>query len=252
MFFENSLKKKLRRGDTVFGAGVSISNSEIPEILSLVPFDFFQFDMEHGPLNLTSLEGLLQTTAAQITPIVRVPTNDALPIRQVLDAGAYGTMIPMVNSGDEALRAVKSSKYPPMGTRGMGARRAASYYSNSSDYIMRANEETMVIPMIETREGVQNAEEIISTKGVDAWFVGINDLAASLGHVGEPHSQAVSEAMNSILQIGKKADVAGGTLARSPEEARTFVKGGHKLILLGSDVSFLLGGAKSILAAVKA
>ena len=247
---KNLLKRKLRHGEYALGSWISIPNPEVPEILSLANFDWFLFDMEHGPLNVTVLENLIQTTSENVTPLVRVPANELVYVKQALDVGAQGVMVPMVNNETDALKATSFSKYPPMGARGLGARRASEYFAEHSEYLKEANEETMVVVQIETSDAVKNAEEIINSKGVDAWFVGPNDLAASLGHVGDPNCEAVREAMGKVLRIGIKADVAGGTLAFDTESARAFLKRGFRLLAIGSDDYFLLHGANSAVASV--
>lgn len=248
---KNLLREKLLRGEPTLGCWVTIAHPEIPEILSLLEFDWFLFDMEHAPITVASLESLLQATSQKITPIVRVPANDLVYIKQALDLGAHGVMIPMVNNREQAEQATRCVKYPPLGVRGLGARRASSYYTRHSEYLKTANRETMTIVQIETRQAVENFEEIIDTPNVDAWFVGPNDLAASLGHLGNPDAVDVQEAMDKILKIGIKHDIPGGTLAFSPKTARAYLEKGYKLIAVGSDDQLLISGASSMLSALK-
>jgi 2-dehydro-3-deoxyglucarate aldolase len=245
------LKTKLQDKLTTFGCWISIGNPEVTEILSLASFDWFLLDMEHAPMTISIVENLLQTTGEKITPLVRVPLNNAVPIKQALDIGAHGVMIPMVNTAEDAQSAVSGSKYPPDGSRGIGARRVSSYFTKHKEYILTANEETMVIPQIETKEAIRNFETIINTNGIDAWFIGPGDLAASLGHAGETNSPAVTEAMDSLLRIGIRNDVPGGTLAFSVNAAKEYVKKGYTLISLGSDTAFLLEGAETALKEMK-
>ena len=248
---KNILKEKLRNGESALGSWISIAHQEIPEILSLLDFDWFLFDMEHGPLTVASLQSLLQTTDQKITPLVRVPNNELVYIKQALDVGGQGIMVPMVNNMDQAEFAVRCAKYPPAGIRGTGARRASSFYTKHSEYLDTANQETMVVVQIETEEAIRNFEEIVATKDVDAWFVGPIDLAASLGHLGDPDSEDVQEAMDSILKIANRNDVPGGTLAFSVNSAKSYLDKGFRLLAIGSDDSFLLAGATSVLNELK-
>jgi len=244
---KNLTKQRLREGKAALGCWISIPAPEVPEILSLAAFDWFLFDMEHGPLNVTVLEGLLQTTSPKISPIVRVPNNDLVYSKQALDVGAHGIMVPMINDRASAAISVQNIKYPPLGIRGTGARRASGYFTNQQDYLSTANEETMVVVQIETSESVSNIEEILSVKGIDAWFIGPNDLAASLGHIGQPDSEVVKEAMDKVLKAGKRAGIPGGTLSFSLDKARLMIERGYQLLAVGSDDYFLLQAAGSAL-----
>jgi 2-dehydro-3-deoxyglucarate aldolase len=244
---KNLLKQKLHEGKCALGTWISIPTPEIPEILSLVNFDWFLFDMEHGPLNITVLENMLQATSPNITPLVRVPNNDVIFSKQALDTGAHGVIIPMINNGKDAAKAVGNSKYPPAGIRGTGARRASGYFTEHADYLKSANDETMVVVQIETAESIKNIEEILTVKGVDAWFVGPNDLAASLGHIGQPDSEIVKEAMEKVFKVGSKLDTPGGTLAFSFEKAKPLIEKGYKMLAIGSDDFFLLQGVSSVI-----
>jgi 2-keto-3-deoxy-L-rhamnonate aldolase RhmA len=224
---------------------------EITESLSLLDFDWFLLDMEHAPLTIASVENLLRSVADRITPIVRVPLNDIVYIKQVLDVGAHGVMVPLVNNREDAERAVKSAKYPPLGIRGIGARRVSSYFTKHREYIESANKETMMIVQIETAEALKNFSEIIDCQGIDAWFIGPGDLAASLGHAGENNSQIVLEAMDSVLKIAKEKGVPGGTIAFSTNSAKQYVEKGYQMVAIGSDIAFLLNGAESAIKFVK-
>jgi len=248
---KNLLREKLLRGEPALGCWVTIAHPEIPEMLSLLEFDWFLFDMEHAPITAASLESLLQATQRKITPIVRVPANELVHIKQVLDVGAHGVMVPMVNNREQAEHASRCVKYPPLGVRGLGARRASYYYTEHSEYLRTANQETMTIVQIETRQAVDNFEDIITAPNIDAWFVGPNDLAASLGHLGNPNAVEVQEAMDKILKMGIKHDIPGGTLAFSPKKAKAYLEKGYKLIAVGSDDQFLINGASSMLASLK-
>ena len=240
----NQMKKKLRNGEVVLGSWITISSTDIPEILSVYDFDWFLFDMEHAPLTVAELEPLFQSTPPKITPLVRVPVNSLIYVKQALDTGGHGVMIPMVNSSDDASNAVSYTRYPPEGIRGTGARRASQYYSNHSEYLKTANREVLVIVQIETKEAVNNFENIISVDGVDGWFVGPYDLAASMGHLGEPESTAVEDAMKRMLKIAERSDKPGGTLSFNLKKAKEYISAGFKIMAIGSDDYFLLNGAR--------
>jgi 2-dehydro-3-deoxyglucarate aldolase len=240
------LLEKLRSGKTVFGCWVSIGHPEIPEMLSVLDFDFFIFEMEHTPITLNVLESLLQTTSEKVTPIVRVP-NDHYYIEQALDMGAQGIMVPRVDNGADIAKAVKAAKFPPEGERGSGFRRASEYSTRRAEYFKEANSETMIIALIESIEGVRHAKEIISTKGVDAWWVGPGDLSASLGRIGEVDAPEVQAAIDTVVKTGQGLGIPGAKSAHSVEDVRAYTRKGYRMMTLGHDYSFLIDNAKSIL-----
>lgn len=247
MAFRNEMKKKLKDGKVVFGSWITISHPEVPEILSQSGFDWFLFDMEHGPITVAQLENLLQTTKPDVTPVVRVPEVALMYAKQALDVGGHGIMFPMVSTVKQAQFAVSCCKYPPDGIRGTGARRASVYYTVHDDYLKQANAETLVLVQIETAEAVNNFQDIINVKGIDGWFVGPNDLAASLGHIGEPNHPKVMEAMEKMANMSEKYDVPGGTLSFSQVSIRKFLEMGLKIMAVGSDDFFLLNSSSVLL-----
>jgi 2-dehydro-3-deoxyglucarate aldolase len=235
----NTLKERLKRKELTLGSWVTIGHPEVAEILSQSGFDWLLFDMEHAPITVAQLEPMLQVASRTGTLLTRVPANDPVFIKQVLDVGSHGVMVPAVGSKEEAERAVSYSKYPPFGVRGTGARRASGYYTRHTEYLMRANSETMVVVQIETKEGVSNFEQIVTTKGVDAWFVGPNDLAASLGYLGNPDSQVVRDVMKELVMAGNRLDVPGGTIEFRPDRVKVLAEMGYRMIAVGSDDFFL-------------
>lgn len=244
----NLLKEKLKSGELVLGSWVTIGHPEVAEILAQSGFDWLLFDLEHAPLTVAQLEPMLQAVSGKAVALARVPSNDLVYIKQVLDVGACGTMVPMVENRAQAEKAVSYSKYPPLGVRGTGARRASGYYRKHAEYLKRANSDTLVVVQIETKEGVTNFEEIVTAAGVDAWFVGPNDLAASLGHLGDPDSQPVREAMEELARLGNRLDIPGGTIEFRAERVRALAEMGYRMIAVGSDDYFLVQGSAGALA----
>jgi len=188
---------------------------------------------------------MLTLLDTKIAPLVRVGESDQYLIKRVLDIGAYGILVPLVNSSDEANRVVSYSKYPPMGSRGLGPGRAAMYGTNYKEYVATANDEILVGVQIETTKALTVAEEIASTKGVDIVFVGPSDLTMSLGLGIDRGNPKVAEAMQSVVKVCEKYGRIPGTLAASPEEAKKWQKLGFRFISLGSDSKYLFQGAKS-------
>ena len=246
---KNLMKEKMRNNQLVLGSWITIPDPEVVEILSMNNFDWFLFDMEHAPITVAQLEDLLRAKSESVTSIVRVPRNELVYVKQALDVGGFGVMIPMVNNFKEASDAVSYSKYPPLGVRGTGARRASGYFTKHDEYLKTANAETAVIVQIETEEAVDNFESIISIDGVDGWFVGPNDLAASLGHLGEPSSPVVLGAMDRMLKIGEKVGKPGGTLSFNIKQAKTLIDKGFRIMAVGSDDFLLYKASNELLRA---
>ena len=156
------------------------------EAMGHAGFDFVVVDMEHVPVEVSTLPDILRAVGCTpAEPIVRIAWNDKVLIKKVLDAGAQTVMVPFVETAEEAATAVAAVKYPPVGVRGVAAVHRASRYGAVSDYLKRANDETMVIVQLETPEAIGRLAEIAAVPGVDAVFVGPGHLSASMGHIGD-------------------------------------------------------------------
>jgi len=248
----NILKERLEAGDAVIGIFVQMGHPEVTEMLSHAGFDWLIIDGEHGPFGIETMQTMLQAMSGTKTvPIIRVPWNDPVYIKQALDIGAYGLLIPLISSGKEAESAVRAMRYPPTGIRGVGPRRASRYYLDFQEYITTADKEVFTIIQIETKEAVEKIEEILSVDGIDAYFVGPMDLSAALGHIGEVNHPDVRNAITKILKAGDKTKKVGGIYSFNPEDARNRLQQGFKFISLGSDLRLLLGSAQEFLKKVR-
>lgn len=183
--------------------------------------------------------GQFQAVAAAGTgcvPIVRVPWNDQVWIKRILDAGAYGLMIPYVNTVEEATRAVQACKYPPEGVRGIaGSPRAAGYGRDTASYLKRANDEVFVMLQVETLQAIENVEKIAKIPGVDALFIGPMDLSTSMGHMGNLGHPDVQAAIATVEAKAKKAGMPLGTISAGWEQAKGLYDRGYQLVTLISD-----------------
>jgi len=243
---KNPLKEKLYAGKISLGTWITIGSPDVPDTLKQLPFDWLLFDTEHSYFSTESMRNMmLSMLDSKAVPLVRVGQADQYLIKRALDIGAYGVLVPLVNTTEDAERVVNFSKYPPMGSRGAGPVRAAGYGNNMADYIRTANEEILVGVQVETSQGLANADSIASTKGVDIVFVGPSDLTISLGLLTDRGNPKVSEAMEGVVRICAKHGKIPGTLAASSEEAKKWQRLGFKFISLGSDSKFLFQGAKS-------
>jgi len=210
--------------------------------------DWLVFDTEHGPWSIETVQNLIQATAASdITPIVRVAWNDIVMIKRALDVGAYGVIVPWVNTKEEAEQAVRGAKYPPRGVRGCGPRRAALFGLARKEYLDVGDDLTMVIVQIETQEAVDNLDEILAVEGIDAIFVGPDDLASSLGVRGQPRHPRNTETIAHILDVAKKAGMPVGLYGLGPDCIQEHIDQGFQFIVLGSDMSFMINGLRDVL-----
>lgn len=245
-------RKRLGLRETLFGTWITIGHTDVPDLLEEAGFDWFVFDMEHAPLGAESVSRLIQVVdSAAVCPIVRVGAIEQYPVKSALDMGAHGVVFPLVNSREDAERAVSYVKYPPWGIRGVAPRKAADYGRTFSEYLKTANDLTTVVVQIETKEALRNLDEVIGTRGVDVAFVGPTDLTVSLGLGDDRGNPKVLEAMEKVVRACEKQDRAPGVLAATTAEAKRAVEMGFRFIGLGSDTRFLMSGAKEFLDAAR-
>lgn len=239
---ENRLKAKWQRGEPTFGGWLLIPSSFAAEVMANQGFDYLCIDMQHGLIAYqVALEMLQAIGTTETVPLVRVPGNDFASINKVLDAGALGVVVPMVNSAEEARAAVRACRYAPEGARSFGPSRAA--FSAGPDYFANANDTVACIPMIETREAVEALDEILAVPGIDAVYVGPNDLSLTLGLPPAPDNPgAYQEAYQRIAKACAQHGVVAGIHA-NPSLAAKHVATGYRLITVASDLGGLASGA---------
>ena len=242
----NGLREKLLRGERLLGTIVSVASPQVSELLAQAGFDWLFIDAEHGLLEASAIQDLIR--AAGATPcLVRVPSLDEVAIKQVLDAGAEGIIVPQVNSADAAKCAVAYAKYPPLGQRGVGIARAQGYGFELDDYLARANERITVVVQAEHIEAVANIEDIAVTPGVDAVFVGPYDLAASLDRMGRVTDREVVQAIDHITRACQANDTRLGVFGASADAVNPYIAQGFTLIAAGTDTLLLGRGARELL-----
>ncbi len=241
-----------REGHTTIGGWLSIGNGYTAELMAGLGFDWLCVDMQHGLIDYQDLLAMLPAiSTTDTTPIVRVPWNEASIIMKVLDAGAYGVIVPMVNNRADAERAVAACRYPPDGIRSFGPLRAGIY--GGRGYGGQANSELACIPMVETAEALENLDEIVSTPGVDGILIGPSDLALALGlpPVGDTDAAPHAEAVKRILACCRKHGVAAGIFTGSAAYTRRYIDMGFQFISLGTDNGFLARAAIQDLKSVR-
>ena len=241
----NRLKRDLAAGKVCLGATITINSPAVAEIMSHIGLDWIWFETEHSSLTLDNVLTMLQATnGADVSTVIRVPWNDKTMIKRALDLGPDGIIVPLVNSREEAEAAVRAMKYPPLGERGGGLGRAQCYGLHMGEYMETANNEVMMIPMIEHIQAVENIDEILKVKGVDSVMVGTLDLSGSMGVLGQTGDPKVEGAVQKVLASCKKAKVPCGIITVAPEQANERIKQGFTNIIMGIDVLFLHSAAR--------
>jgi len=199
---QNPLKKKLAGNQVTIGSWITLGHTAVAEVMAEAGFEWLTIDMEHSVITLDVAQQLMQVIEGHgVVPLVRVGENDPTLIKRVMDAGAYGVIVPMVNSAQDARRAVAAVRYPPSGTRGVGLARAQAYGMDFESYATTINEESVVIAQVEHIDAVNNLEEIISTDGIDGCIIGPYDLSASLGVPGMFADKRVTTAIERVETI---------------------------------------------------
>lgn len=247
----NSFKKDLRRTNPMLGVWAMSGSPVAAEALGFAGYDFVVVDMEHGPNDapraLESLRALAGTPAA---PVVRLPWNDTVTVKQLLDFGALTLMFPYIQNAQEARLAVAATRYPPDGVRGYaGMSRATQYGSISA---VQASQEICVVLQLETREAIGNLAGIAAVPGVDCLFVGPGDLSADMGHIGRPDHADVQAVLASAAAECARLGVPSGILAANAVQAATYLDYGYSWVATGSDLGLMMANARSELKTLKA
>lgn len=245
--------QKLDGGETAFGTVISSLDPAVTELLA-EDLDFVWIDMEHSPQTMVTLQGhLMAAKGTGATTLVRVPWNDAIPIKQALDCGAAGVIVPMVRTADEARLAVTACLYPPEGIRGFGPRRPSHYGRLSGpSFCRQANEQIVCILQIEHIDAVNNFDSILETPGITAVVIGPNDLAGSMNLMGDTGNPAVQQAIETVIEKGNRAGVPVGIGAGpQAEAAREWIGKGMRWVAVGSDTSLLLGALRGVLESLR-
>src|SRR5229473_2179437 len=242
----NHVKEKLKRGKPALGAWLSLPSISSARLMARLGFDWLVVDMEHSAQNAALMADMVGTIvdAGNCAPIVRVPTNSVEWFKWALDAGAWGIIVPMVNTREEAQRAVEYTKYPPLGARSIGGAFGPYGFgiTNWPDYAQTANDEIIVIIQIESRQALQHLDEILSVPGIDVAFVGPNDLHAQLGLTPstEGAEPEFTEALEHIKTAARKYHLATGIFSKNGEAAVERIRQGFHMISVTTDISSMI------------
>ena len=248
----NTFTQGLAKGEAQVGLWVTLSSALSAEVIAPAGFDWVLLDMEHSPNDYFSILGQLQAfEGSNTTAIVRVEWNDAVAVKRVLDMGAPGVLFPMVQSVEEAERAVAATRYPPRGNRGVAGSTRATKFGRITDYAARVEEETSVLIQLETVAAVEQAEAIADVDGVTGIFFGPADISADMGLMGKTMDPAVWDL---IKQAAKKLIAKGmpvGTLVLDADFAAELLDEGFTFVACGVDSVILARGSDALLAAVQ-
>ena len=246
-------KRRLGEGETVLGAWLTIPELSVAEVMAGAGFDYVIVDAEHSPWTVGDVQGALSAFAVSDTVLlVRIPSHDAVFIKQVLDLGIDGIICPIVRTADEARQLVAECRYPPEGVRGYGPRRAAAYGRNQGPYTDGANASVMVIPQIEDAAYVDEVAEMVKVDGIDAICLGPTDLSGSLGVLRQFDHPDVVRALDQVMALSQAQGLAVCTgITLEADVQPQWVAKGARMALVTSDVSLLVGGAEQALAAVR-
>jgi len=236
----NRFKRGLAVGTPQIGFWLNLASPTVAEVCADAGFDWLLIDMEHSPNELPDVVHTLRACeGGTAEPVVRVPWNDPVVVKRLLDQGARSFLFPFVQSAEEARRAVAATRYPPRGIRGFAGTTRANRYARIPDYAKRAEAEICVLVQAETRKAVGEIEAIAAVEGVDGIFIGPADLAADMGHIANTqHPEVQSEILDAGARI-KRAGKAPGFLSLREDETRKVLAGGFVFVAVGTDVALL-------------
>ncbi len=250
----NHFKRALADRKTQIGIFVGLGDTMAAEVVGTAGFDWLIIDGEHGPNDLRSIIAQLQALAPyDVQLAVRTVDHDPARIKQLLDGGAQTLMVPMVESAADAAALVRAMRYPPAGMRGVGTALArAARWNGVSDYFAHADREMCLLVQIESTTALAALDEILAVEGVDGVFIGPADLAASMGHLGNPAHPDVRAAIEQAIQTIAASGKAAGVLATDPETAVRYEALGACFLMVGVDTLLLRNAAVSLADAFKA
>jgi 2-keto-3-deoxy-L-rhamnonate aldolase RhmA len=235
------------------GTWVMSASPIVAEAVGTAGFDWGVIDMEHTPLDLMDLVHMLQAVGnTRMAPLVRVPWNDTVNVKRVLDAGAHSLLFPFIENAEEARKAVAATRYAPEGVRGMAGMSRATRFGTVPDYFKQANAKVCAVLQMETVQSIANLEAIAAVPGVGALFVGPGDLSGTMGHTGQLTHPAVMEQMASAAQRANRLGVPIGTVGGTPEVVAQYRAMGYDFVAVASDLGLLMRAAQAAAQALRA
>lgn len=247
----DTFRTRLINRETLLGTMVTLNTPSTAEILAELGYDWLFIDGEHGPLEVGDLQSILQAVSHKVGCAIRVPAAEETPIKKVLDIGAHGVIVPMVNTADQAAQVVKYARYAPAGSRGVGLARAHGYGLNFKEYVESANDNIAVIVQAEHYLAVENIEAIVQVEGIDAIQLGPYDLSASMGKMGQVDDPEVVAAVDHVIKTCLDANIAIGWFGVTAESVKPYIDRGCSLITAGVDTLLLASAGKGMLKELK-
>ncbi len=245
---ENPLKKMLREGKPVIGSTITVASAETAAQVASLGFDFLWIEMEHSPITLESLRYIiLATRGLKAVPITRVPVNELWTAKRVLDAGSLGVIFPFCSTPELARQAVAACKYPPHGRRGSGPGLAAFRWPAPEGYHTFADNNVMVVIIVEEEKAVEQIDAIAATPGVDVIFVGTSDLSFSMGYRGQQNHPRVQDALKKVVAAGKANGKILGLPVKDSDQVKKYVDQGFLWFQTATELGLMAKGAREIL-----
>jgi 4-hydroxy-2-oxoheptanedioate aldolase len=246
----NHVRAKLKRGESSVGTWLTLPDPIAARLMTRVGFDWLTVELEHTPTNLeTAAHCLAIISASGPVPLVRIPFNTVENIKRVLDIGSWGIVVPMVNTRAEAEAAVNAARYAPLGTRTIGGQlHAANFDTDPATYYAKANDEILVVLMAEHVQAIENADDIFSVPGIDAVFIGPNDLHNSMGKPPsfESDDKQFVQALDHVLKTARKYGVAPGIHVVDADAAQRRIAQGFQFVAVASEAGMMLSKAQEI------
>jgi len=245
---KNPLRRKLKEGNPCLGLWVTLESATVSEVAAELGLDWICVDLEHGSLSYRDVLNHARAARGSYTAVlVRVPSATIDSVKRCLDLGIHGVILPLVRSAEDLREGFSFARYPPAGIRAIGGERALRWGLKKDEYLSFANEETMVIPNIETAESSRSIEEILDVPGLEAIFFGPTDLSASQGHFNQWEGLGVAEDILRMRELAAKRGIAFGVVAPNSEDAKKRKAQGFHMIGLGTDVDLLIRQTKSLM-----
>ena len=242
-----ALRRRIASGAPALGLWVTLESPSITEIAAALDLDWVVIDAEHGHLDWKEiLEHLRALSRSNTVGLVRIATLETGLVKRALDLGADGVVVPWVASAAEARRAVAMATYPPQGHRGIGGERATGWGQAFVEHTAEANDHVLVVPIIETAEGVAHAAEIVAVDGIELIFFGPADLSASYGHRGAWEGGPTAERILGVKELALSAGKNCGVMCTSADDLRKRISQGFRMVGMASDVGLIAGGLQSL------
>jgi 2-keto-3-deoxy-L-rhamnonate aldolase RhmA len=241
-----TFSQRIRSGDAAIGTLITTGSAENADVLAACGFDWLFLDCEHGALDAAQAQLILQVVGRRIPTIIRVPENADVSLKKTLDLGCEGVIVPMVNTAEDARRAVTAAKYPPLGSRSAGIARAHGYGAEFASYVAEANTHTSVIIQIEHVQAVENVQQILQVDGIDGVFIGPYDLSGSMNRLGDVTHPDVQAAIETTRVACLEAQMPVGIFAMTTEAGVKAVQSGYAFVAVGIDMAMLADAGRAI------